>query len=607
MKKMKLQTKILATTIASIICLAIGVLVYFYIFIANAEQEKSGRVLETISINISRQFDSLIYNMDGTALQIAANPYVVKTFGKIQENTTQNFFDTELLKSKEIRDFISTYNFSRNMNLRVCMMNEKGDFVQSGTKNTQLSAVSRFYKSNTLSEWNLFFSKPGNYSLLVLPREDPYNDQKHGTNSDLLFSVVRPIKDNQNMKPTSTYGYVEVQKSSGEIDQLFSTLPPYTQAFVFDENNNIFLQYESISGENSIIEKAYAFSKANTDYTKKNFLYSGQLVCIVPLERTNLTVALITDYRSSNIFSLWKVLFFTILIILAVFCFGQYLIIHKVTKPLKTLHRSIKSISLNNLSLKTEDSDELIEIETAFNEVLHHLQLSIDEQVESKTREVQSFLMALQAQMNPHFLYNILSIISMAAEENKCEEISEMCGKLSKMLRFTASYNENNTLQQEIDYTMNYLSLMKVRYEERFEYTVMCEQESKLIAVPKLIIQPFVENCFKHAFPEVAPPWRIGIRCFTSENKWFVEISDNGIGFNPDYLKKFEEFKTTFSRQKISDVLATIHVDGICISNIFVRLKILYKENLEFDIMENSTGGSTIIIGGLLYDSGSGS
>ena len=145
--------------------------------------------------------------------------------------------------------------------------------------------------------------------------------------------------------------------------------------------------------------------------------------------------------------------------------------------------------------------------------------------------EMKAYMAALQSQMNPHFLYNMLSAIAESADEDDSPRTVRMCEKLSSMLRYMADYtSEQVSLEEDIANMRDYLDLMKVRYEEHFSYEIETCEDLRDLRVPRMTLQPLVENCFQHGFKNKRPPWRIGVRFVCENGAWSIEVRDNGCG-----------------------------------------------------------------------------
>ena len=142
--------------------------------------------------------------------------------------------------------------------------------------------------------------------------------------------------------------------------------------------------------------------------------------------------------------------------------------------------------------------------------------------------------MALQTQINPHFYYNTLSSIIVLAENGDSETVVKMCRNLSQIMRYITNTAETTvTLKDELDYVQKYLYCMKVRYQSSLNYSIHVDESLLSQPVPKLIIQPIVENAIRYG-SNCAPPWNISITSMVTEGSWQIEVTDSGPGFTEE-------------------------------------------------------------------------
>jgi sensor histidine kinase YesM len=274
----------------------------------------------------------------------------------------------------------------------------------------------------------------------------------------------------------------------------------------------------------------------------------------------------------------------------------------RLTKPIKQLRKSINSVNLNNLALQIkhlESNNELILLNESFDAMFLRLKTSMDEVVQLQAQELKAHMLALQSQMNPHFLYNTLSTISSAGQEAGSKQVMEMCHKLSNMLRYSTAYSERPVkLKNEVENAENYLKLMKDRYEDRFSYDIVISNNAILeTIVPKLILQPLVENCFEHGFPQVRPPWKLSVFIGRSLDCWYIEVTDNGAGFKDETLDTIKAKAEEFIRNPSSNI-TDLTIGGLGLVNTYIRLKIIYQSHTIFKIGNILPHGIKITIGG---------
>lgn len=209
-------------------------------------------------------------------------------------------------------------------------------------------------------------------------------------------------------------------------------------------------------------------------------------------------------------------------------------------------------------------------------------------------------MLALQSQMNPHFLYNSLATVQSMAEENMNEEIIQMCQTISKILRYISSDKELLVpLKDEAYHTENYLKCMQMRYEDDIEYSIDIPKEMMSIRLPKLCLQPLAENSVKYLTSSVKAPWKIKIAGRVTTTYWEVSVSDNGLGFTEEVINSLEEQIKEIDR---TSLLPSLEINGMGLINIYIRFKLFYKGYHIFRVRNNIEGGATITLGGSIYD-----
>lgn len=273
----------------------------------------------------------------------------------------------------------------------------------------------------------------------------------------------------------------------------------------------------------------------------------------------------------------------------------SYFIAKQLTRPLRRLRHAINHLSLASpgeaYPLLDTSAYELDALNHSYMNMVGRLQTSLEETVAARSQEIQARMRALQAQMNPHFLYNTIATISIKAEDAGELEIVSMCDALTEMLRYvTKDTDRQVTLAVELRYLEQYLSLLKTRYPSQFTVTMEIPDEMKPIPVPKLVLQPVVENCFKHAF-NCRAPWTITLRGEYDQDSWRITIADNGVGFDEATLATIRQHV----ERPIYDVSGEAKIGLL---NIFYRLKLQDKEHAVFRVENLPSGGSAVTIGG---------
>jgi len=231
-------------------------------------------------------------------------------------------------------------------------------------------------------------------------------------------------------------------------------------------------------------------------------------------------------------------------------------------------------------------------LETAYNNMMVSLRESIMNELTLREGTLQAQLNALQTQINPHFIYNTLNIISAKSMDCGNFDVIEICDQFASMLRYsTDTHSKVATVQEEIDNVTDYLKIAKARYEENLEYTIDMPEHLAAIKVPKLTLQPLVENAINHGYKLSNDARKIDVSGYVKDGKLIIRIHDNGTGFEPAILADLRGkiSKIYAGESSSSEVSAHIGLLNTC-----MRLHYYSKGRMHIDI-ENDNGAVIII------------
>lgn len=279
-----------------------------------------------------------------------------------------------------------------------------------------------------------------------------------------------------------------------------------------------------------------------------------------------------------------------------------YRIAERLSAPIQNLEHRASLLTLDHLdevdfSGAKSDFWELNSLCDSFEQMKKNLQQSLDELVAANAAVNESKILALQSQMNPHFLYNTLASISVLAEDGDDEKVMEICSDLSMLLRYISSNSPDQvSMWQEIEHTRAYMEVIKIKYEERICFSMDIDASLYELNVPKLIIQPLIENCVKYAL-NTKPPWEITVRGYVENQNWVIQVKDNGSGFSEAYLELFRQKTAQIASEK---ELPVMEIGGMGLLNLYTRLAFRYKERVIFVLENRSDGGACVTVGGPL-------
>ena len=209
------------------------------------------------------------------------------------------------------------------------------------------------------------------------------------------------------------------------------------------------------------------------------------------------------------------------------------------TSPSGILLDDFAALQALNRTVTSPTDKETHTLELAYNHMMLQLRDSTRNEIALREGALQAQLSALQTQINPHFIYNTLNIISAKSMESGNLEIIEICGQFASMLRYsTDTRSRTATMREEIDNVRDYLLLAKARYEENLEFVIDVPDQLYDVEVPKLTLQPLVENALNHGFDGKNILRKLSIIGTRTSENLILTIRDNGTGFSDEMLEK---------------------------------------------------------------------
>lgn len=279
---------------------------------------------------------------------------------------------------------------------------------------------------------------------------------------------------------------------------------------------------------------------------------------------------------------------FVIIIAMIIAMVAIYTLITTLLKPLKTLAAQMEKAGSGDFgaTIHIDSSAEIKHLETKFNSMLRKIDELIEKNYISELKEKTARLKALEAQINPHFLYNTLQMISTQALVNEQKDISNMVLALSSMLRYSITDNDIVPLSSEIKHVKAYLTLQKARFDERLSYNLDVENNIEDLLLPKISIMTLVENSIKHGMETTLDKIEINVNVMLRQGFLVIKVKDSGIGM---------------SEEKLEYVLEQINVEGeqsqsIGLSNLAGRLRILYGNSAALEIESSEDTGTTVVM-----------
>lgn len=320
---------------------------------------------------------------------------------------------------------------------------------------------------------------------------------------------------------------------------------------------------------------------------------NNELLTYSSIEQTDWKVVYLVPVKEllMGIRPIFSVTILVILGCLAVSMIISLYISSILTSPIKKLLSSMKRVKKGYFKEKVDFkyTDEIGMLGLEYNDMIDNLHDLIDKVYKLQIRERESELKALQAQINPHFLYNTLDAIYWKAEKSKDEDIAEMVYALSRLFRLTLNRgNEFTEVKNEKEFIEYYLLLQRRRFRQKLEYIIDIDNSILQFIMPKLILQPFVENAIIHGTERDNSKSVIQVKGYLNDSRLYFIIEDDGAGMSDDMIKQLLGSK---SADKASN-----NQKGYAIRNVNERLSLYYPDNYSLNIFSEPGKGTRVEI-----------
>lgn len=270
------------------------------------------------------------------------------------------------------------------------------------------------------------------------------------------------------------------------------------------------------------------------------------------------------------------------------------LLSYRITRPLIRLKHHMIRVEQGDFSQRVShfSSDEFGQISRGFNRMMEEIHRLFNEVFLLGIQEREAELSALQSQMNPHFIYNTLESINMMAIRQKHAEVSDMVTALGKLLRYTIDKVDRMVpLGEELAFVQSYVRIQQVRYDGKLEIIYDIEEGIIEYLIPKLVLQPLVENAVYHGIEGQENGGVIWVSALKFDHELLISVRDNGKGMAQ---AKIDELNESISKQPSNEALRCHAGDSLGLNNIAQRLRLMYGEGGSLSI-DGSPGQGLVV------------
>ena len=463
-------------------------------------------------------------------------------------------------------------------------------FDTQNIKNSQL--IKQAFAENHCVYSSLYHQADENYGeysyFYIAHRLTDFNNYKKGAVGCIVLCVDEKALNN-------TYG-----QSSGEsnitfvVDRSGNILSfPRTEG---DEGGKTGKEHDSIflaGGERHTAPTRQEIEEAAQDYIRRTGYFGREKLVVDSIEVQD-GAFYVVNVQDLN-YSLSNLRYLLIMVCLIGMAVGVLCVLialltsDDTNRSVKRILRAMNEANKGNLDVRIEPegSDEFARISDHFNHMIGEIRKSNMQEREAMIREKNAEIRSLEAQINPHFLYNTLDTINWTAIDKQEYSISQMLTSLAKILRYSISNsNEIVAVKSELEYLKKYIYLQQQRFNYSFMCTVHVPDELLECRIHKLLLQPLIENTIIHGFEEMTELGEIDVDIRAGDRERIrITVRDNGKGMDQDLVKLFNNYD--YRKDKIET--------SIGVRNVITRIKLYYGEKGSFH-MESGSGGTTAVI-----------
>lgn len=578
---------------------------YIYIFNEQNVQREAAIKQANICTSVRNSVEAELNNMSTISLNLVYSSAIRKNFSSFSSYSEKDTLNkAETLQSwnnaEAIYDVITAmigpYQSASQVNLYTMDGIRVGSGYQQSVVKVRLSTIPWWKKVIALNGLKFITPPTKNTSL-------PTSGSNQNTH--MFISMIRPFF----YESEQPEGMFEVMQDCNTIFSLATKMEERNDGlhlYIYNKYGELVYPYIPLPNHTNYLSLAYrnhladekgsiiTVSPHNSQLITKDTIpqYNWTVIAVEPKD---IIYAPLSFFRTSFFFLATLIILGTLII-----CF---FLSKQMTQPLIKLTQATKELTIDRIlddkqRIPTSADSNIAEISdlcTSYLNMYDKLRKSSRDLLLARSEEIRANLQATQSLINPHFLFNSLTSISILAEDGQNETISRMCNALCDYFRYIS--NSSCTLvplREEIDCTKKYIDCMQIRYEDTFSYTCQIDSAAENILIPKLIVQPIVENAFKHAFNN-APPWQLHLSADTNKDYWKICIEDNGGNLTN---QKRDRILRELHHMDHTKELHRMQIGGMGLKNVYLRLTLQYGEKALFDIDNTQKNKTIFSIGG---------
>ncbi|GIO31141.1 histidine kinase [Paenibacillus albilobatus] len=412
-----------------------------------------------------------------------------------------------------------------------------------------------------------------------------------------VFVFGRKLYDLDNHKEI---GMLMIETNPSPIMEALSnvSISPGTQVYIVDDDGKIIASSEQKGTKRPELEK---LPKPSEDEKIVADGTSKELIVAANASLAGWTIYGLTPKKDiqAEVYRTTKFLIVVVLVLIILSTVLASIVSRNIASPLKLLIREMKKVEMGNFSgsVNVDSFEEINSLVSSFNRMVHRMDELIETIKASTVSEKNAQLQALQAQVNPHFLYNTLDMIYWMLDEQENERLSRVVLALSQMFRYSSNWEEaaRTTLGRELEQIRHYLTIIETRLGGRLQTEIAADEKWMNAPLPKMTIQPIIENAVKYGLEPKEGVGLLKVSTEVREKKLLIKIEDNGMGMDGETLKRVRETMAA-KHQRDAGAKDVGPRRGIGLRNVHDRLVMMFGETYGLRVESELMHGTTVVV-----------
>ncbi|WP_159886835.1 sensor histidine kinase [Paenibacillus puerhi] len=565
----------------------VGLVSYSKSFNTVLQNSKASKLI--VAQQLARDMD-VLFEDTGKLLELEKNPHVLKFLFSQNSDTYEEAKD--ILRTMD--SYRQTYQYENVLNITMINLYGRGISERKGVFQLNRNPLRNAHLAYLIQNPNAVLNIPSAASTM-----DPLDGSRYRND---VISIMATVKQQITHE---VIGFMVIDLDDNIVKQFVDhvTIGESGFFFVVDEMGQQIFLPSHLHGQEIVPKSIDLLRELNQSDNelilttggggKPKFMFAAaseqtgwSIVGSVPLQE------IVHDANSIR----------QLIIISVVLSIGFAITLHffitaRLTRPLHVLKNKMQHAASGFFEAKVTPSgnDEIADLGKSFNTMLDKIRTLLQRSIEEQQQIKKAELRALQAQINPHFLYNTLESIIWMAEANKKDQVIQLVMSLSKLFRISLSKGRDwITIEKELEHLQSYLTIQQMRYRDILHYEISVEEQCRSFPILKMTLQPIVENAIYHGIKHKRGKGSIMIRGYMEKNQDIVwVVADNGVGMSESRL---EQVRSAINESHPPEETGNEVSGGFGLHNVHQRIRLYYGDTYGVQVDSKPQEGTTITI-----------